>query len=57
MRFENDYVEGKVIEYYQNGNIKEEIEYLGGERNGWRIEYNETGEIINKTYYRDGTIY
>ena len=37
---------GKVKEYYKNGQLKFEGEYLYGKRNGKGKEYNYKGELI-----------
>jgi antitoxin component YwqK of YwqJK toxin-antitoxin module len=44
------------ITYHKNGFIKEIINYNSlFQNNGWKVEYDEYGYIINKTYFDNGT--
>ena len=45
---------GLIKEYYYNGKLIFEGEYLNGERNGKGKEYNENGELIFDGEYLKG---
>ena len=45
---------GKVKEYYRNGNLIFEGEYLNGNKNGYGKEYNSDGKLIYKGKYING---
>ena len=45
---------GKVKEYYDNGKLKFEGEYLNGKRNGKGKEYNYDGKLIFEGEYLYG---
>jgi len=49
----NDKKEGKAYYYYDNGNIKETIEYRNGKKEGAGVEYNEKGQIITLLQYNN----
>ena len=63
MIFEGEYkngnINGKVKEYYLNGNIKFEGEYLNGKRNGKGKEYDywDGGEVIFEGEYSNGKVW
>jgi len=42
---------GYLIEYYSNGNLKFEGEYINGKRNGKGKEYNDKGKLIFEGEY------
>ena len=44
--YDGSYWTGKLKQYYDNGNIKEEVEYLNEEINGYYKFYDEDGTII-----------
>lgn len=47
---------GRWVNYYDNGQLYEEGQFLGGSRNGeWRI-YDMKGNLIEKRIYRKGRI-
>ena len=48
---------GKVKEYYDNGNLRFEGEYLNGMRNGKGKEYNIYGQLIFEGEYLNGEKY
>ena len=52
-----DQLQGVSTEYYENGNKKEEINYINDIKSGNAIFYNEKGEPIKKEQYFDGSIY
>ena len=45
---------GKCKEYYLNGNLEFEGEYLNGEENGECKEYNGDGKLIFEGEYING---
>ena len=45
---------GKAKEYYDNGQLSFEGEYLDGKRSGKGKEYNNDGEILFEGEYLDG---
>ena len=45
---------GKIKEYYYNGELLFEGDYLNGERNGKGKEYNEDGKLIYEGDYFQG---
>ena len=45
---------GKVKEYFENGKIKFEGEYLNGKRSGKAKEYNEQSSLISEGEYLNG---
>lgn len=44
-----------VFDYYSNGNIEGEQEYVNGQTMGWRVTYFENGEIEDETLYYGAT--
>ena len=50
-------MKGKGKEYYKNGKLKFEGEYLNGKRNGKGKEYDSNGHLIFEGEYSYGTIY
>ena len=46
----------KISLYYANGNIKSEIPYVDGKRNGTVINYYQNGNVNSKIDYCDGKI-
>ena len=51
---EKDGWTGKGKEYYYNGNLKFEGDYLNGKKNGKGKEYNDDGELIYEGEYLNG---
>ncbi len=49
----NGLLHGTYKLYDGEGNIKEEIEYVDGKRNGFSTSYNKDGVAVSKKYYRD----
>ena len=43
-------------EYYENGNIKEEISYKNGKLNGVSMEYYENGSLKSESTFKDGLL-
>lgn len=41
---------GEYIQYYENGQIREKVNYVDGQRNGDWIQYNVNGQIKEKSY-------
>ena len=57
LKFEDEYFNGEIRrrkEYYDNGKLEFEGEYLNEERNGKGKEYNKNGEIIFEGEYLFG---
>jgi uncharacterized protein (TIGR02145 family) len=59
--YKNGKIEGPVIEYYENGNIKSKYNYTvtksgNSEFNGWHLSYFESGKIKSKTNFSYGKI-
>ncbi len=52
----NDKLEGLSYYYYENGKLKEIIEYSNNKKNGESIEYDKDGRIITKKQYRKGVL-
>ncbi|MBN1598477.1 MAG: hypothetical protein JW894_09300 [Bacteroidales bacterium] len=52
----NDIKEGKSYYYYNNGNLKEEVNYRKNKKEGQSIEYAEDGIIITINRYSKGDI-
>jgi hypothetical protein len=51
--FKDIYIQ--LISFYENGNIRSLINYNpDGVENGWSFEYDESGNLFNKTLYSDG---
>jgi len=44
-----------VDDFYPNGNIQGEQEYVNGETMGWRVKYYENGEIEYECLYYGAT--
>jgi antitoxin component YwqK of YwqJK toxin-antitoxin module len=44
-----------VFDYYKNGNIEGEQEYVNGQTMGWRVMYYENGEIEYESLYYGAT--
>jgi len=40
--------EGNEYWYYENGNIKLEVNFISGKKEGELKKYSETGEVIQK---------
>lgn len=47
---------GLVREYYSNGNIKEEVEYKEGYKNGYSKEYSRDGYLKEESEYKKGKV-
>lgn len=47
---------GKFIMYYENGNIKRDMDYLDGKRNGKYLAYNENGKLTEEIDYVEDKI-
>jgi antitoxin component YwqK of YwqJK toxin-antitoxin module/S1-C subfamily serine protease len=47
--------EGMYITYYDNGQVKKEINYSNDEKNGEEIFYDRNGNITNKIVWNNGT--
>jgi antitoxin component YwqK of YwqJK toxin-antitoxin module/S1-C subfamily serine protease len=47
--------DGMSIRYYNNGQIKEEVNYSNDKKNGEEIFYDRFGNITNKVVWKDGT--
>ena len=45
---------GKRIEWFENGKIKSESEYKVGKLNGMFRSWNEEGQMISEVFYREG---
>jgi hypothetical protein len=45
---------GSAKYYYKNGNVKEEINYDSGLKNGWHIRYFENGRVKSKVPFKKG---
>ena len=43
-------------EFYSNGNIKEEINYVDGKLNGYRKIYDQFGKLVDVYYYKNGEV-
>ena len=52
--YDGEYWTGKLKEYYDNGNIKLEVVYLNGEKNGNCKSYDEDGIIKSEKEYING---
>lgn len=52
---ENNKYDGPVIEYYDNGQVKKEINYSNDEKNGEEVFYDQYGNITNKIVWNNGT--
>ena len=51
----NNKNDGPSIEYYDNGQVKKEINYSNDEKNGEEIFYDRYGNITNKIVWNNGT--
>ena len=51
----NNKNDGPYIEYYDNGQVKKEINYSNDEKNGEEIFYDRYGNITNKIVWNNGT--
>lgn len=49
-------VHGKVVQYFPNGKVLEEIEFLNGQRHGREIQYNIDGKVISLQTYSNGLL-
>ena len=45
---------GELIIYFENGNIKEKSFVMGGTLNGDAFEYYPSGELKYKSFFKDG---
>lgn len=48
---------GESIYYYDNGNIKESIQYNNNLKNGWDVKYRTDGTLISKIHFKHGKQY
>jgi antitoxin component YwqK of YwqJK toxin-antitoxin module len=52
--FESGNLDGIYTKYYDNGNIKTEVNYINSKKNGIYREYDETGQLLTEiTYIND----
>lgn len=54
--FVNDKREGKSYYYYENGKLKETVEFRNNKRNGTGIEYDMDGKIITIQHFINGSL-
>lgn len=54
IHYEQDVMHGKYTSYWENGRVKLTGRYVGGLRDGAWFKYNEEGELILTTLYKDG---
>ncbi len=55
--FINDTIEiGTSRYYYENGNIKDSIEYNKGKKEGWQKSYYKNGTIESKIYFKNDLV-
>lgn len=47
---------GLIKNFYENGNLKSELEALNGVRNGYDIQYDKNGKIEEEQYWVNGKI-
>ena len=50
----DDPVNGRVMEWYSNGQVRAEQNYKDGKRDGIFTEWDEQGNIIKQTTYKNG---
>ena len=50
----NDPVDGRVVEWYLNGQVRTEQNYKDGKWEGIFTEWDEQGNIIKQTTYKNG---
>ena len=43
-----------MIAYYESGTIRAKGNYVGGIKDGKRIRYNKSGEVVDEVNYVDG---
>lgn len=55
--YANGKLNGKMVTYYPNGKITEEIEYKNGIKEGKNDYYSPDGILIKKLIYRDGELH
>ncbi len=46
-------LDGEVVEYYKNGNVKYKGYYSQGKKNGKHISYSQEGKVIDERNYKD----
>lgn len=56
MEFENDIVEGEVIEMNERGNVVMRGRMKGGKENGWWMRYDERGEEKERVLFEEGRV-
>lgn len=49
----NDKLEGTIQEFYSNGNLKSEMHFKEGKRNGLTKTYYQDGSLLQKVYYKN----
>lgn len=55
-KYKKGLYDGKVREYYQNGQLKADVDYGNGKLNGEALTYWENGKPKRKDEYRDGKL-
>ena len=55
-QYENDKPIGKWQRYSANGYMDQSVRYKYGEKHGWAMDYNDKGEIVNRSLYFKGNI-
>lgn len=48
--------DGKVINFHDNGIIKDVVNTVEGRANGWQFVYDRNGNLIEKILYQDGQV-
>ncbi len=48
--------DGKVFDFYENGQLESEYQILNHRVNGEKIEYYENGRTFSKSYYKNGRL-
>ena len=56
MSCKNGLINGKYVEYYKNGNIKETGTYINGEISGKYIENFRKGNLKREIFYENGNL-
>ncbi len=49
--------EGNEYWYYENGNIKLEVNFISGKKEGELKKYSETGEVIQKQLWKNDEVF
>jgi antitoxin component YwqK of YwqJK toxin-antitoxin module len=54
MYFEGKPFNGVVVDFYSNGQLRSELPYKDGKKDGLYQRWNENGQLLREETYKDG---